>query len=73
MSNFKRKKLNVTIVEVEEDLVTLYREYLVSLGHDIVSSYLSANNVMAEFDKKFPDICLIDYRFSGKKNDLMLP
>jgi DNA-binding NtrC family response regulator len=70
MSNFKRKKLNVTIVEVEEDLVTLYREYLVSLGHDIVSSYLSANNVMAEFDKKFPDICLIDYRFSGKKNGL---
>ncbi|MGI0033746.1 MAG: response regulator [Nitrososphaeraceae archaeon] len=70
MSNFKKKKLKVTIVEDEEDLLTLYREYLVSLGHDIVSSYLSANNVMAEFDKKFPDICLIDYRFSGKTNGL---
>jgi hypothetical protein len=41
MSNFKKKKLKVTIVEDEEDLLTLYREYLVSLGHDIVSSYLS--------------------------------
>jgi DNA-binding NtrC family response regulator len=70
MSNFKKKELKVTIVEDEEDLLTLYREYLVSLGHDIVSSYLSANNVMAEFDKKFPDICLIDYRFCGKTNGL---
>jgi hypothetical protein len=41
MSNFKKRELKVTIVEDEEDLLTLYREYLVSLGHDIVSSYLS--------------------------------
>ncbi|HEX7178284.1 MAG TPA: response regulator [Nitrososphaeraceae archaeon] len=70
MSNAKRRRLKIMILEDEEDILTLYKDYLLGRGHDVVSTYLTANNVMSEFGEKFPDVCLVDYRLPGKTNGL---
>lgn len=58
------------ILEDEEDILILYKDYLSGRGHDVVSTYLTANNVLSEFGEKLPDIFLVDYRLSGKTNGL---
>jgi len=58
------------ILEDEEDILILYKDYLSGRGHEVVSTYLTANNVMSEFGEKFPDVCLVDYRLPGKINGL---
>lgn len=70
MSNAKGRRLKIMILEDEEDILTLYKDYLSGQGHDVVSTYLTANNVMSEFGEKFPDVCLVDYRLPGKTNGL---
>ncbi|CAN5498759.1 hypothetical protein BH18THE1_BH18THE1_10070 [soil metagenome] len=70
MSNLGKKKLKVMIIEDDEDLLCLYRDYLLSQGHDIVSCCLSANNIMVDFEKFRPDVCLMDYRISGRTNGI---
>jgi DNA-binding NtrC family response regulator len=70
MSNAKGRRLKIMILEDEEDILTLYKDYLLGRGHDVVSTYLTANNVMSEFGEKFPDVCLVDYRLPGKTNGL---
>jgi DNA-binding NtrC family response regulator len=70
MSNAKGRRLKIMILEDEEDILTLYKDYLLGRGYDVVSTYLTANNVMSEFGEKFPDVCLVDYRLPGKTNGL---
>jgi DNA-binding NtrC family response regulator len=70
MSSTKRRRLKIMILEDEEDILILYKDYLSGRGHDVVSTYLTANNVISEFGEKFPDVCLVDYRLPGKTNGL---
>jgi two-component SAPR family response regulator len=35
-----------------------------------VSCYLDANNILTDFNKNQPDICLIDYKLPGNKNGI---
>jgi DNA-binding response OmpR family regulator len=70
MSNAKGRRLKIMILEDEEDILILYKDYLSGRGHDVVSTYLTANNVLSEFGEKLPDICLVDYRLPGKTNGL---
>ena len=70
MSNAKARRLKILILEDEEDILILYKDYLSGRGHEVVSTYLTANNVMSEFGEKFPDVCLVDYRLPGKTNGL---
>jgi len=70
MSNAKGRRLKIMILEDEEDILILYKDYLSGRGHDVVSTYLTANNVLSEFGEKFPDVCLVDYRLPGKTNGL---
>ena len=55
------------IVEDEEDILNLYTEYLSQKGHDVVSSSQDANNIVTDFEKCKPDICLIDLRCTRQK------
>ena len=57
------------IIEDEQDLLTLFRDYLSTQGHE-VSCYLNANNILRDFEKNKPDICLIDYALPGDKNGI---
>ena len=70
MGNQKKRKLKVLIIEDEQDLLTLFRDYLSAQGHEVVSCYLNANNILRDFEKNKPDICLIDYALPGDKNGI---
>jgi len=58
------------IIEDEEVILTLFRDYLINKGHDVVCSSLNADNVMSDFDKFVPDISLIDHRLVGSMDGL---
>jgi len=45
------------ILEDEEVILILYKDYLSGRGNEVVSTYLTANNVLSEFGEKLPDIC----------------
>jgi DNA-binding NtrC family response regulator len=65
-----KRKLKVLIIEVEQDILVLLRDYLSGQGHEVVSCYLDANNILTDFNKNQPDICLIDYKLPGNKNGI---
>ena len=70
MANKNKGKLKLLIVEDEQDILTLLREYLSGQGHEIVSCSLNANNILKDFEKNKPDVCLIDYALPGDKNGI---
>jgi DNA-binding NtrC family response regulator len=70
MRNENKKKLKVLIIEDEQDILTLLRDYLSGQGHEVVSCYLNADNIMKDFEKNKPDICLIDIILPGDKNGI---
>lgn len=68
IQNEKPKKLKIMIIEDEEDILILYRDFLRVLGHEIVCNSLHANNTMSDFEKYLPDICVMDYKIPGRKS-----
>jgi DNA-binding response OmpR family regulator len=64
------KKLKIMIVEDEEDILILYKDYLSSKGHEIITAYLSGEDMIKEVDKINPDIYLIDDRLPGNKSGI---
>ena len=59
----------VLILEDEEDILFLYRDYLSLRGYQIVSCCLSECEI-ENFEKNQPDICLIDYILCGKRTGI---
>jgi CheY-like chemotaxis protein len=70
IQNEKPKKLKIMIIEDEEDILILYKDFLSVLGHEIVCNSLHANNIMSDFEKNLPDICLMDYKIPGHKSGM---
>jgi DNA-binding NtrC family response regulator len=68
--NEKPKKLKIMIIENEEDILFLYREILRAIGHEIVCGSQHADNIMSDFDKNLPDVCLMDYGIPGHKSGM---
>jgi len=58
------------ILEDEEDILTLYNDYLSSKGHEIITTYLTGEDMIKEIDKMSPDVYFIDYRLPGHKNGI---
>jgi DNA-binding NtrC family response regulator len=70
MEKEKPKKLKIMIIEDEEDILILYKDFISIMGHETVCGSLHANNVISDFDKNLPDICLIDYKIPGHKSGM---
>jgi len=70
MRNNSKKRMRVLIVEDEEDILNLYAEYLSSRGHRVVSCSRDAKNIVSNFVKCEPDICLIDDIIGGKSTGI---
>jgi DNA-binding NtrC family response regulator len=70
MGEENNRKLKIMIIEDEEDILILYKDYLTNKGHDIVCTSLNANNIMSDFDRILPDISLIDHRLPGGRSGL---
>jgi len=58
------------VVEDEEDILILYKDYLLSKGHEVIASYFGGEDMIKELDKVNPDVYLIDYRLPGNKNGI---
>ena len=66
----KNKKIKVMIVEDEEDILILYKDFLSGKGYDVTTMYLNGDVVIEEIDKAKCEIYLIDYRLPGNKNGI---
>lgn len=64
----KEKTYTIMILDDEEDILTLYSDYLSSLGHRILSSYVNADSILQDIDIEPPDIYIIDYRLPSNMN-----
>ena len=58
------------IIEDEEDILILYKDFLSGKGHDVTTMYLNGNVIIEEIDKARSDLYLIDYRLPGNKNGI---
>jgi DNA-binding NtrC family response regulator len=56
------KRLKIMIIEDEEDILTLYNDYLISRGHQVIIKSESGDSIMTEIERETPDVNLIDYR-----------
>lgn len=56
------------IIEDEEDILTLYNDYLSSKGYDVIARYTGANNIKTDIERQSADVYLIDSRLPGKKS-----
>jgi two-component system, cell cycle response regulator CpdR len=58
----------IMILDDEEDILTLYSDYLSNLGHRILSTYVNADSILQDIGMEPPDIYIIDYRLPGNMN-----
>ena len=68
MSQPNNKKLKIMILEDEEDILILYKDFLVGKGHEITTTYKTGDEVIKEIDSLRSDIYMIDFRLPGNKN-----
>lgn len=54
------------IIEDEQDILLLYKDYLINKGHQVLVTSTSASEVLSDYAKVEPDIAIIDYRLPGK-------
>jgi DNA-binding NtrC family response regulator len=64
------KKLKVMIVEDEEDILILYKDFLSGHGHDVTTMHLDGDIMIEEINEAKCEIYLIDYRLPGNKNGI---
>ncbi len=58
------------IVEDDEDILTLYSDYLSKRGYHVIARYTRGDNVKADLERQSPDVYLIDPRLPGKKSGM---
>ena len=63
-------RVRIMIVEDEEDILVLYKDYLKRKGYSVIVSSTIADEIIDDFRKYTPDITIIDYKLPGNKNGL---
>ena len=58
------------IVEDDEDILTLYSDYLSKRGYHASARYTKGNNIETDLEKHTPDIYLINSKLPGKKSGM---
>jgi DNA-binding response OmpR family regulator len=70
MTKKQKKRLSIMIIEDEQDILLLYKDYLLSRGHDVVATSTTANEILSDYDRIMPDVAIIDYKLPNDKNGL---
>jgi DNA-binding response OmpR family regulator len=65
-----RRPLKVMIIEDEQDILLLYKDYLINRGHQVLVTSTSASEITSDYDRVKPDITIIDYKLPGKKDGI---
>jgi DNA-binding NtrC family response regulator len=70
MTKRKKKLFNIMIIEDEQDILLLYKDYLLSRGHKIVATSMTADEILSDYDRIQPDVAIIDYKLPNNKNGI---
>ena len=70
MAKKEKKQLSIMIIEDEQDILLLYKDFLLSKGHKVLATSTTANEIMSDYDRIKPDIVIIDYKLPSEKNGL---
>jgi DNA-binding response OmpR family regulator len=70
MAKKEKKQLSIMIIEDEQDILLLYKDYLSSRGYNVVATSTTANEIMSDYDRIRPDVAVIDYKLPADKNGL---
>ncbi|MEJ7642573.1 MAG: response regulator [Candidatus Nitrosocosmicus sp.] len=63
-------RIKVIIIEDEQDLLYLYREFLLMKGYSIIFTDTDTTNILNEYKKYKPDVIIIDYNLLDIKKDV---
>jgi DNA-binding NtrC family response regulator len=63
-----RKMLTIMILDDEEDILTLYSDYLSRKGHRIIK--INSETILDDIDIERPNAYIIDYRLPGNRNGI---
>jgi DNA-binding response OmpR family regulator len=72
MKNFKNipNSRKVMIIEDEEDLLILYKDYLRKNGCEVMATSTTAEEILLDYKSYRPDFLIMDYKLPGSKNGL---
>jgi DNA-binding NtrC family response regulator len=70
MTKRVKKQFNIMIIEDEQDILLLYKDYLLSRGHKIVATSTTAHEILSDYDRIQPDVAIIDYKLPNNKNGI---
>jgi len=60
----------IMILDDEEDILNLYSDYLSSMGHRVIRTYVNADTILEDINIEPPDVYIIDYRLLGNMNGI---
>ena len=66
----EKKQFSIMIIEDEQDILLLYKDYLLSRGHKIVATSTTADEILSDYDRIQPDVAIIDYKLPNNKNGI---
>jgi DNA-binding NtrC family response regulator len=66
----EKKHFKIMIIEDEQDILLLYKDYLLSRGHKILATSTTANEIISDYDRIQPDVAIIDYKLPNGKNGI---
>lgn len=64
------KVQTIMLIEDEEDILLVYRDFLEKRGYTIEVSAPTANEILRDYDAYRPDLVILDYRLPGSMNGL---
>ena len=67
-----RRTLTIMILDDEEDILTLYSDYLSRKGHRVIKTYVNSETILDDIDIERPDAYIIDYRLPVTETGLKL-
>jgi DNA-binding NtrC family response regulator len=70
MAKKEKRRLSIMIIEDEQDILLLYKDYLMSRGHNVVATSTTANEILSDYDRIQPDVAIIDYKLPNDTNGL---
>jgi DNA-binding NtrC family response regulator len=65
-----KSKIKVMIVEDEQDLLTLYKDFLKNKGYSVLVTNTTATHIMDDYTEFRPDLIILDYRLPDEKNGI---
>ena len=62
--------MQVMIIEDEQDILLLYKDYLEKKGHTVIVTSTFADEALLDYKTYLPDLVIIDYKLPGRFNGI---